>query len=178
MQQLFFLLCSLQLGYAWSLNGTCSAQDAEVCGRCTSKACEVHNNNLIGSIENVSSAMECQDWCKRRNDYINDCTYVTYFGSNGAPLKNLCYIFSSCDKKVDCSNCVTETFECLCSSNFMGKIVDANLLEEVAGMVTESDCHQACVKNLKCRIYSFLTDTLQCFLLSQLIEPAVPFNGS
>ena len=86
MQQLFFLLCSLQLGYAWSLNGTCSAQDAEVCGRCTSKACEVHNNNLIGSIENVSSAMECQDWCKRRNDYINDCTYVTYFGSNGAPM--------------------------------------------------------------------------------------------
>ena len=135
MKQLFFLLCSLQLGYAWSLNGTCSAQDAEVCGRCTSKACEVHNNNLIGSIENVSSAMECQDWCKRRNDYINDCTYVTYFGSNGALLKNVCYIFSSCDKKVDCSNCVTETFECLCSSNFMGKIVDANLLEEVADIV-------------------------------------------
>ena len=177
MQGLFYLLCILHLGYALSTNGTCTADDARICGRCTNTACEVHNSNFIGSFASVSSAMECQNWCKQRNDYMNDCTYLTYYGSEGVPLQNLCYIFSSCDKKVNCSHCVTETFDCLCSSNVLGKIEGENLLDEVADIATERNCQQACVKNLKCKIYTYFTDSQQCFLLSQLVEPLQDCNN-
>ena len=57
MQGLFFLLCILHLGYALSTNGTCTVDDALICGRCTNTACEVHNSNFIGSFTSVLHAL-------------------------------------------------------------------------------------------------------------------------
>ena len=106
--------------------GISAAEDFHICGKCTNVECEVHEDNLIGSIASVMSSEECQNWCKRRNDYMNDCRYVTYVGNEGLPFQNLCYMFSSCGKKSECTNCVTETFDCLCSTSTVGKIKGSN----------------------------------------------------
>ena len=91
---------------------TCSAEDAQICGRCTNIGCVDQKNNFIGSFTNVSSVDECHEWCTRRNEYMNDCNYLTYFGNNGHPYENTCYIFSLCPKKVEGTGCVTEAKDC------------------------------------------------------------------
>merc|ERR1711884_858368 len=99
MQLFLIFLVIFQLEHAMSMDEKsldCSAEDFHICGKCTNVECEVHEDNLIGSIASVMSSEECQNWCKKRNDYMNDCRYVTYFGNEGLPVQNLCYIFSSC----------------------------------------------------------------------------------
>jgi len=160
-----------------SLDESCSTEDVHICGTCTNVECEVHKDNFIGSIASVMSLEECQDWCDRRNDYMNDCQYITYFGNEGLPVQNICYLLSSCGKKSECTNCVTETSDCLCSSNKMGKIKSTNLLNDIADIQSEEDCRQKCRDNSKCEFYTYLTESLECFLLTQLIEPSSKCNG-
>lgn len=105
-------LAILPLGRALPLNETCSAEDAQICGRCTDIGCEDEKYNLIGSFTSVSSTDECHEWCTRRNEYMNDCEYLTYYGKGGVPYENTCYIFSSCDKKIAGTGCVTEAKDC------------------------------------------------------------------
>ena len=105
-------LAILPLGRALPLNETCSAEDTQICGRCTDIGCEDEKYNLIGSFTSVSSIEECHEWCTRRNEYMNDCNYLTYYGKGGLPYGNICYIFSACDKKIEGTGCVTEAKDC------------------------------------------------------------------
>ena len=123
------------------------------------------------------SSEECQDWCTRRNEYMNDCQYITYFGKEGLPVKNACYIFASCEKKSVCANCVTETSDCLCSSNNISKIENTNLLQNITVIDTERDCRQKCRNYPSCEFYTYLNDSLECYLLSHLIEPFTICDG-
>ena len=106
------LLTILPLGYGLAINETCSAEDAQICGRCTNVGCADQKYNLIGSFTSVSSKYECHDWCNRRNAYMGDCKYLTYYGKGGLPYENICYIFSSCEKKIEGTDCVTEATDC------------------------------------------------------------------
>ena len=114
MQLFLILLAIFQLGQALLTEESCSAEDIQYCGACTNVKCE---DNSIGYFASVMTSEDCQDWCRRRNDYMGDCQYITYFGKEGLPEKNICYLLSSCGKKSKCTNCVTETVDCLCSTS-------------------------------------------------------------
>ena len=68
MQLFLIFLVIFQLEHAMSLAENCSAEDFHICRKCTNVECEVHEDNLIGSIASVMSSEECQNWCKRRNN--------------------------------------------------------------------------------------------------------------
>ena len=147
MHLLQIFLAIFQLGHALSLDESCSENDVHICGTCTNVECEMGKDNMIGSFSSVMSSEECQEWCTRRNDYMNDCRYITYFDNEGLPIQNMCYIFSSCGKKSECTNCVSETSDCLCSSSNMGKIESTNLLKDIADILSEEECRQKCRDN-------------------------------
>ena len=176
--QLFLIFVAIfQLGHALSLDETCSAEDAHICGTCTNVECEASKDNSIGSITSVTSSEECLEWCARRNDYMNDCQYITYFGNEGLPVQNTCYMFSSCVEKAGCTNCTTETFDCLCSSSIVGKIDSPNLLDNIMLIQSEGECRKKCQDQTGCEFYTYLAGSLECFLLSHLIEPVSSHNG-
>ena len=51
----------LPLCHSLSYKETCSAEDAQICGRCTNIGCVDLKNNFIGSFTNVSSVDECHE---------------------------------------------------------------------------------------------------------------------
>merc|ERR1719357_1850609 len=59
----------------------------------------------------------------------------------------------------------------------MGKIKSTNLLNDIVDIQSEEDCRQKCRDNSKCEFYTYLTESLECFLLTQLIEPSSKCNG-
>ena len=71
----------------------------------------------------------------------------------------------------DCSDCVTKAVDCLCSTSTIGTIDNTNFLKDLVDINSERDCRQACVKTDNCQFYTYLSDQLQCILLSDLIEP-------
>ena len=171
MQLFLIFLAIFQIGHALSIDASCSTNDAHICGTCKNVQCEVSKDNFIGSITSVMSSEKCQEWCTRRNDYMNDCRYITYFGNEGHPIQNTCYMFSSCAEKSGCTNCTTETFDCLCSSSIVGKIDSPNLLENITRIQSEEECRKKCRDQTGCEFYTYLTGSFECFLLSHLIEP-------
>ena len=109
----FVFFCAIvALFDASSSNESCSVEDAQICGLCTNIGCVDQKYNLIGSFSSVSSVEECHQWCNKRNEYMDDCKYLTYYGKDGRPSKNICYIFSSCEKKIERIGCVTEATDC------------------------------------------------------------------
>jgi len=171
MQLFLVFLAFFQIGHALSLDESCSAEDAHICGTCKNVQCEVSKDNFIGSITSVTSSEKCQEWCTKRNDYMNDCQYITYFGNKGLPIQNICYMYSSCVEKSGCTNCTTEKFDCLCSSSTVSKIDTPNLLDNVILIPSEDECRKKCRDHTGCEFYTYLTGSLECFLLSHLIEP-------
>ena len=167
MRLLAIVLSIVQASLALSLSGACSNEDIQECGGCKNFGCVAHNDNYIKTIPGVLTVEECQDQCK--NESV--CTYLTYFGKDAFPLKNFCYLYSSCEMQNDCSDCVTEAVDCLCSTSIIGTIDGTNFLKDLVDVNSERDCRQACVKTDNCRFYTYLSDQLQCILLSDLIEP-------
>ena len=108
---LFLAICQFVQGHAFSLKESCSTEDFHKCGSCTSLGCKI-GDNFIGSFTNVTTAEDCKEWCRKRNDYMHDCKYLTYYGKEGVTFQNTCYIFTSCEEKIRCNSCVTETWDC------------------------------------------------------------------
>ena len=177
MQLFKVLLLIFQLGHALSKDPSCSEEDVRICKTCTNFQCEVDRGNDIGSFTSVSSSDECQEWCRRRNDYMGDCRFLTYYGKEGHPYQNTCYIFKSCVGKIGCTNCTTEIFDCFCSRSIMPHMESINPLRKLDGIISEGECRQKCRQNTECEFYTFLAESHQCFLLSQLIEPYHNCNG-
>ena len=166
-----------QFGHTLSVEAICSVKDIQICETCKNVQCQPDRNNTIGSFTDVSSSDECQDWCRRRHDYMDDCQYLTYFGKQGHPFKNTCYIFNSCQEKTECKDCVTETFDCFCSSSIMPNMEGTKPLHRFDGINSEGECRQKCRHNNKCTHYTYIADSHKCFLLSQLIEPFHDCSG-
>ena len=144
MQLLKVLFGIFQLGFALCMEDICSVEDIQTCGTCTNIVCEMRKDNFIGSIADCPSSQECQEWCRKRNEIIqDDCRYVTYFGQDGMPVQDMCYLFSSCGKKIQSNNSITETFDCLCSSSIMPKMESTNLLHEMVGTYNFGETVQA-----------------------------------
>ena len=168
MKILIILFIAIQTGYALSLNISCSVDDVEFCGRCKNFGCVAHGDNLINTFGGVSTVEECQILCK--NEKGNQCKYLTYFNEAAFPLQEFCYLYSSCEKHSDCSECVTETADCMCSSSVIGQIDNTNLLRDIPDINSEKDCQRSCSLTSLCRFYTYLSDQLQCILLSELKE--------
>ena len=95
---LFLTICQFVQGHGFSLKESCSTEDFHKCGSCTSLGCKI-GDNFIGSFTNVTTAEDCKGWCRKRNDYMHDCKYLTYYGKEGVTFQNTCYIFTSWRKK-------------------------------------------------------------------------------
>merc|ERR1711963_355760 len=52
-----------------------------------------------------------------------------------------------------------------------------NLLQNISGIDTERDCRQKCRNHPACEIYTYLYDSLECFLLSHPVEPFTICDG-
>merc|ERR1719295_942002 len=169
MRLLTAILLIAQASQAWSLNASCTNEDMEQCGSCKNSGCVVHNENLVKTVPGVWSVEECWDLCRNESA----CTHLTYFQKEAFPLKNFCYLFSSCEMQNDCSDCVTEAVDCTCSSSVIGTIDDTNFLKDIPDVNGERDCRQACAKTDECQFYTYLSDQLQCLLLSHLMQPLI-----
>ena len=139
------ILLIVQASQALSLNASCSNEDMEECGGCKNSGCVAHKGNLVKTVPGVWTVEECWDLCRNESG----CTYLTYFQKEAFPLKNFCYLFSSCEMQSDCSDCVTEAVDCLCSSSVIGTIDNANYLKDLLDVNSERDCRQSCVKTDK-----------------------------
>ena len=137
-----FLLALLQVNQILSVGMSCSTEDIQNCGKCKNVACVAHNDNVIKTIGGVSTADECQEMCESENG----CSFITYFEKGAFPLENFCYLLSSCANQNDCFNCITESVDCVCSSNMIGKIDNENLLNDLFDVNSEKDCHHECAK--------------------------------
>ena len=177
MRVILVLIAIFQLGHALSTEASCSVKDIQICNTCKNVQCEVDGENYIGSFDNVSSSDECQDWCKIRNDYMGDCQYLTYFGNKGQYVQNTCYIFKSCVEKTECEDCVTETFDCFCSSSIMPSTEATKPLDRFDGIISEGECRQKCRHKTRCEFYTYMADSHKCLLLAQLVEPFHDCNG-
>ena len=161
---LLFLVSFLSLISATSAVGspvTCSTNNT---------ACD--SLDQVDAIGGISTIQECRQLC-----YDSDeCEYLTYYGANSFPFSEVCFLFHQCNETHPCSDCASETRDCYktCGKNFVGKI-DENLLEDIPGVESQSDCMDLCYKSSDCKFYTyFLKEDLNsqnCVLLSSLIEP-------
>ena len=80
------------------------------------------------------------------------------------PFSETCFLFSSCEDVLECTECVTESKTCevtfkgqdeeeLCSSPVEGTL-GQNILEFLPDVATEAGCLQACQANQDCVFYT------------------------
>ena len=141
-------------------------------------ACDNTEENLLDSLNGVGSVEECRQLC-----YDNqDCGFITYYGQDSFPYRELCFLFRSCEETHSCSGCVSETRDCYksCGVHVVGIIGD-NFLDVVSEVSSEENCQAHCVANSECNFYTFFLETDpnagSCILLTSLIEPVLPCNS-
>ena len=168
------IISSLTLLLLWGLiHQTAGASESPVTCYSNNTACEAHEDNLLDTVGGVLSIEDCRLLC-----YDNaDCGFITYFGMDSFPLREICQLFLSCDTVKPCSKCVSETRECYqtCGTNYSGAI-DENLLEAIPNVGKEVDCHFLCQANTECTFYTYffaaaVNAPLFCFVLSHIGEP-------
>ena len=76
-------------------NGECSA---------TNMSCELESNNVIGIINGVADAEECNQQCLDNSGF---CEVYTYYGSSGVPFRDACILLSDCLVLDPCEDCLT-----------------------------------------------------------------------
>ena len=71
---------------------------------------------------------------------------------------------------------MTETRGCheACSGHYMGAITGDNLLEARPDTESFTECRQLCIETEECALYTHLTGSGECFLLSRILEPIRP----
>merc|ERR1712123_481023 len=167
------IISSVTLLLLWGLiHQAAGATESPVTCHSNNTACEAHQNEL-DTVGGVLSIEDCRLLCYDDDD----CGFITYFGMDSFPLRDICQLFLSCDTVQPCSNCVSETRECYqtCGTNYSGAI-DENLLEAITDVGKEVDCQFLCQANTECTFYTYffatdVTSPLLCFLLSGIEEP-------
>jgi len=134
-------------------------------------ACDLHSG-LISSFSEIENIAECRQLCYD----VHDCEFITFYGGNGFPYRNICQLFNSCDETLPCTECVSETKGCykICSRNIIGAI-DDNMLDIIPNIGTEVDCWELCGDKSGCEYYTYTLEDDPyygtCSLLSYLQTP-------
>merc|ERR1712179_85047 len=107
---------------------------------------------------------------------LHGCEFITFFGPDGFPLRDICQLSHSCDETLSCTECISETKRCynVCSKNIIGA-VDENLLDIVPNIGTEGECRELCRDKSGCEYYTYYLETDPnygtCFHLKSLEPP-------
>ena len=62
-------------------------------------ACENIDDNLIDAIGGIANVEECRQMCYN----IDDCEFFTYYGNSSFPLRNVCFLFQTCEETISCT---------------------------------------------------------------------------
>ena len=104
--------------------------------------CEFTEDSLIDAVMHVPSLEDCRQKC------LNDenCQHISYFNDNAQPVKHLCRLLKSCEKRILYKNCVSEGRECFedCGNSIAG-VLDGNVLDLVTNIESREECKQLCV---------------------------------
>ena len=85
-------------------NGECLA---------TNMSCELEDNNVIGIINGVADAEECNQKCLENSGF---CEVFTYYGPSGVPFRDACILLSDCLVLDPCEDCLTEDIGSDCTN--------------------------------------------------------------
>ena len=134
-----------------------------------SQKCEVVNGNLI-DIYVETTWQECSLLCQ---DELN-CVAFNHFGQNSDFYPhNACLLFSACESKLSCSDCVIgiSQEDCLCSVPYQGLIDDGDYVDIAAEVPSEAACKSLCSRTTRCAVYTYydsedLYEPEMCWMLS------------
>ena len=153
-------------------NGACYAEGV---------ACEIQDDNLVGIIGNISSIDGCREVCQDDNTTL--CNYITYFGPDGSPFYNDCFVYSTCDTLDPCVDCYTEAAVC---TQFCTAPVEGAMGDNIVGVIDDvgdgTICEDSCKMEEACAIFTYHRPNSSlfpstCFLLTALEEPIIPCDG-
>lgn len=137
------------------------------------QACEIHENNLVASLQEVASVEECRQLCSDDQQ----CSHYSHFGTASFPIADVCFLFSSCPTLHECEDCITEEKFCFetCGDNIEG-VLGENIVQILADAPEELDCKKECNSNTNCKFYTYHNGSdpnypQLCFLLTHLEEP-------
>ena len=96
----------------------------------------------------------CSDLCREEEN----CVAFNFFGprSNFHP-RDSCLLFSACERKVTCNDCVlgTSQDDCTCSIDYYGVIDQSNFVDTVTRVPDEVTCKDLCSKTSQCSFYTY-----------------------
>ena len=131
--------------------------------------CDISDGTLI-RMHLETTWKECSVLCRDEAR----CVAFNFFGpeSNFRPYSS-CLLFSACERKATCSDCVIGTHQddCTCSIDFYGDIDKSNFLDTVTSIPDEVTCKNFCSKTTLCAFYTYYNSQHPdqpevCFLLS------------
>ena len=123
--------------------------------------CQVANGNLI-EMQVETTWQECSVLCQNEPT----CLVFNFFGpdSNFHP-HNACLLFSECENKVPCQDCLLGTREqpctctsqrhCPCSIEFEGSVDNDNYVDIAAEVQSEGACKNLCSEAPECAVYTY-----------------------
>ena len=134
----------------------------------------MEEDNLLSVVPYVGSLAECEKLC----DDSKACAFISYFGPQSTPLRNVCELFSTCSTLVECQDCTTEAELCWsCGQSLEGAFnFEENVIAVINGVEEEGSCKFACRDHPACQAYTFHDSSNEvfpkaCFLLSEIIGP-------
>merc|ERR1719278_1668067 len=101
------------------------------------EAC-LSGHNLLSSLSEVPGVVTCRQLCQEKKG----CNFFSHFGPESFPLREMCLLFSSCDKLHPCNDCRSEESSCYipCSTvQLEGQIAD-NLVDIIPEVPNELNC--------------------------------------
>ena len=124
-------------------------------------ACQLDNNNFLGSLDNIPHIAECRQVCQD----TDLCQYFTYYADQLVPsYYQKCYLFSDCSTSIEFPMAYTGlTGPCTCSLEV--EALDGEMVREVFAE-TEIECKDACLQEVGCETYTYLDSGKDCKLLA------------
>lgn len=134
------------------------------------RSCEIHKDNLIETF-----TVNTKDECRQRCEYLENCQYLSYFGTNNFPVVNYCMLFSNCSILEYCGeDCYTEDiiFCDSCGRNFESTLGD-NVIEWIPDVEEDWNCRGLCLEDAGCLYFTYYKKESEhlpnlCILLSDL----------
>ena len=83
----------------------------------------------------------------------------SHFTAPSFPFSETCFLFSTCEEVLDCTECTTETNSCpgeeeeLCSGAVEGTL-GQNIVEFIPDVESEAACLEACSAHTNCSFYT------------------------
>ena len=132
--------------------------------------CDISDGTLI-EMHLKTTWQECSVLCQAEER----CVAFNFFWPRKQLLSTqfLCLLFSACERKSTCNDCVigTNQDDCTCGIEYYGEIDKSNLVDIVASVPDEVTCKNSCSKTTHCAFYTYynsqhLHQPEVCILLS------------